>query len=59
MDEDKKKKTIDITNMTDDELIDFYSKISENVLILNRLFDIKDMEEAIMQYQITLYCYHN
>ena len=44
------KNIIDITRMTNEELVDFYSKVSENILMLNNLLNKNDKEEAIKKY---------
>lgn len=51
MTEKNDEKEIDITNKNDQEIIDYYAKISENILILNNLLDNNKKEEAIKKYQ--------
>ena len=42
----------DLRNKRPEELIDYYSSISEDILTLNRLLDVyKDSEEAVKKYQ--------
>ncbi len=49
--EEENKKVIDVSNKKDEELIEFYSKISENILMLSSLLDKEKKEEAIKKYQ--------
>ena len=46
----EEKEVIDITKLTDKELIELYSKISLNVLMMNNLLDKETKEEAIKRY---------
>ena len=52
MNQEKENREIDIRNKTPEELIEYYSHISEDILTLNRLLDVfKDSEEAVKKYQ--------
>ena len=48
--EKKDNKEVDITKLTEEELKEFFSKISENILIMNDLLDEESKEEAIKKY---------
>ena len=49
--EEKDNKEIDITKLTEEELKEVFSKISENILMMNDLLNRESKEEAIKKYQ--------
>ena len=50
MDKKENNEVIDVTKLTDDELKEIYSKISENIMMMNDLLSRESMEEAIKKY---------
>ena len=48
--EKKDNEEVDITKLTEEELKEFFSKISENILMMNDLLDEESKEEAIKKY---------
>ena len=51
MEEKKDEKIIDLQNKSKEELIEIYSKISENVLMMERLLNSDSKEDGINKYQ--------
>ena len=51
MEEKKNEKVIDLQNKSKEELIEIYSKISENILMMNQLLNSNNKEEGINKYQ--------